>query len=64
MNSLIFAKAAQIDYLIVDDLKYWKQIELLSPEIPVDSLYGSKHIEQEIEPIFYRLWGEIEKSLI
>lgn len=63
LNSLILATAAQIDYLIVDDFEKWKSLKLLSPNAPVDSLYGSKHLEQEIESIFFRLWPQIEKFL-
>ena len=61
LNTFILAKAAQIDYLVVDDLEKWTSIKLLCPEAPVDSLYGSEYLEKENEQIFLRLWKQIEK---
>ena len=60
LNTIIFAHAAQLDVLTVNNTVDWIPIQQLIPATPVDSLYGSSYLEQETAIIFFRLWKQIE----
>lgn len=63
LNSLVFANAAQLDTLVVNNKENWEPIKELIPHTPVDSLYGSSDLENETSTIFFRLWKQIENLL-
>ena len=63
LNTLILAKAAQVDFLIIDDTEYWHSLQNLCPTVPVDNMYGSDELETQTEKIFCRLYPLIMNSL-
>lgn len=63
LNTLVFANAAQLDVLIVNNMLQWKSIQQLISPTPVDILYGSSFLEDETVIIFFRLWKQILKTL-
>lgn len=63
INTFVFANAAQLDVLFVNNTSTWESIQKLTPVIPVDSLYGSSYLEQETEVSFFRLWKKITPIL-
>lgn len=63
LNCLLFAKAAQLDVLLVNDIENWLPIENLVPQTPVDSFYGSYDLEKETSAIFFGLWKQMHKIL-
>ena len=63
INILVFANAAQLDVLFVNNTSAWRSIQKLIPAIPVDILDGSSYLEKETEIAFFRLWKKITPIL-
>lgn len=64
LNTLLYANAAQIDNLLVDNINDWVPIKQLLPQTPTDSLYGSTYLEKETSTLFFSLWKQIEDLLV
>lgn len=56
LNALLFATAAQIDTLTVENNFNWLPLNSLINQTPVDNLYGSSFLENETSETFFRLW--------